>query len=102
MPTASACWARRSFDPIALASCIRRFLAQNPEVTMLTVPIIQRAVGGAVFIQPHVVERAFDRLNKSGELSLAIHGRRGGCRCGDHRAARYTVRRPAKKTKRRG
>jgi len=84
---------------------IREFFAEHPAVRSTTVPQMQRVVGGgdlrwdaeAFYVPPHIIEQAFHLLALSGEmfsrpLRLPWH-MRSGCKCGEHRAAVYGVRR---------
>lgn len=87
------------WNPDDLAARIRLYLLDNPEVEQLTVPMMQRVLGGdikwdkdAEYLPPHFVEQAFQKLNISGELAHA-GPRSSQCHCGDHRAATYEVRR---------
>ena len=76
----------------ALATRLRAYLADHPDVHCLTVPWMQRTIGRDDHLPPHIVEQAFARLNKTGELALPVNEKRSGCGCVDCRAARYAVR----------
>lgn len=80
----------RAWDVTELATRIRAYLADNPTVVIITVPLMQQNIGGAVHLPRHIVEQAFARLNKSGELSQAQNVHK--CRCtGFCNASHYYV-----------